>query len=64
MVECTEKSNFECVKHLEELWADSGVKLVQYEDSNFLVTQPDYYVLQISLLCWTPDKQQALELVL
>ena len=64
MVECTERSKIECVKHLEELWADSGMQLVQYEDSGFLVTQPDYYVLRVSLLCWTPEKQQALELVL
>ena len=64
MVECTEKSKIECVKHLEALWKDSKVALVQFEDSGFMVTQPDYYVLRINLVSWTPAKQASLELIL
>eukprot|EP00964_Phaeocystis_antarctica_P061692 scaffold36879_cov99-Phaeocystis_antarctica.AAC.1 len=64
MVECTEKSKIECVKHLEALWKDSKVALVHFEDSGFMVTQPDYYVLRINLVSWTPAKQASLELIL
>ena len=64
MVERTERSKIECVKHLEALWADSKVSLVRFEDSGFMVTQPDYYVLRVNLVSWTPAKQASLELVL
>ena len=50
MIGTTKTSKVQVAAHVTELWASLGLRTIKYTEGEYEITQPDYWVVRLSLL--------------